>query len=514
VFLVTLVAGWQLICSADEIHDAAEQGDIKQIDAELDAGVDVNVPRGLSGTTPLHLAAANADLDAVSLLVSMGADVNAHDQYGSTPLKMAMRNRKDRLKIVQLLLKAGADPNDGGGKRTVLSAAVSADAEPAVFELLFKSSAALGGDENHGALFGAVHKGRAAVVKELLKRGVPTKGPHQAGQTLLMHATHAQSEQFSEPAKTFQALIDHGIDVNAVDEHGDTALHWAANTSTESHPLAAAYMQLLIEAGAKIDVVNKAGNTPLLVAAITRADSASVRVLLKAGANPNARDAGGNSVLHRASGFGRRAPSPDMVVALVEAGAKVSAHNRFGWTPLMAYASQPYVSTLEALLELDKGVNEQDHAGWTALMIAVGSSDFNEWMKWIRQVNHGPGRLKESDIRMTAGMSATSRNQVARVWALLSKGARADIEAKDGTTVYTLLEGRTDPSSVAIRELLKLDIPQRIREQEERKKAKMSPQARRAAQRFREQKRRAEEEKRRKSFLLHPARPITALQPL
>ena len=57
--------------------------------------------------TPLHEAAACNKIEAVAALISHGADVNARDQNGETPLMVA--SRWGYAKVVEALLDAGAD---------------------------------------------------------------------------------------------------------------------------------------------------------------------------------------------------------------------------------------------------------------------------------------------------------------------------------------------------------------------------------------------------------------------
>src|SRR2546423_8766741 len=61
------------------------------------------------GTTKLHTATYQDDFDAVVKLIRTGADVNARNDYGVTPLSLACSN--GNAQIIEALLKAGADPN-------------------------------------------------------------------------------------------------------------------------------------------------------------------------------------------------------------------------------------------------------------------------------------------------------------------------------------------------------------------------------------------------------------------
>ena len=67
------------------IHDAAVFGNIEAVKKHLAAGADVNA-KDENGETPLHLAATK---ETAELLIAEGADVNAKDKDGVTPLDYA-----------------------------------------------------------------------------------------------------------------------------------------------------------------------------------------------------------------------------------------------------------------------------------------------------------------------------------------------------------------------------------------------------------------------------------------
>ena len=82
------------------LYKAALDGDPKP---------DTNQLGGCEGKTPLHMANTP---DQVRALLDAGADVNAADDYGRTPLhrqSVAPRPSGENLEIVNMLLEAGAD---------------------------------------------------------------------------------------------------------------------------------------------------------------------------------------------------------------------------------------------------------------------------------------------------------------------------------------------------------------------------------------------------------------------
>lgn len=81
----------------------------EQVRQAVRGGADVNA-RDKDGVTPLHRAAAlNGNPEVIYTLIQLGADVNARDKNGWTPLHWAARFSK-KPEVVLVLLKLGADP--------------------------------------------------------------------------------------------------------------------------------------------------------------------------------------------------------------------------------------------------------------------------------------------------------------------------------------------------------------------------------------------------------------------
>jgi ankyrin repeat protein len=90
------------------IHYAARFNHIHIIEELLKHGADPNA-RDCDSRTPLHHAAENA-LEAVMFLIQHRVDLNPEDQYGFTPLVLAIRERSDpNENIAKALLAAGAE---------------------------------------------------------------------------------------------------------------------------------------------------------------------------------------------------------------------------------------------------------------------------------------------------------------------------------------------------------------------------------------------------------------------
>ena len=90
------------------IHDAATLGNIEAIKQHLAAGADVNA-KDDDGISPLLLAATWGHKEIVELLIANGADVNAKAVESLTPLHItAGWGHKE---IVELFIANGADVN-------------------------------------------------------------------------------------------------------------------------------------------------------------------------------------------------------------------------------------------------------------------------------------------------------------------------------------------------------------------------------------------------------------------
>lgn len=90
------------------IHQAALEGNratVERLLRENPAHRDIATDYG---STPLHLAAMNADPGPLQALLAAKANLHARDKEGATPLHMAAFTARTRNAV--LLLEAGADP--------------------------------------------------------------------------------------------------------------------------------------------------------------------------------------------------------------------------------------------------------------------------------------------------------------------------------------------------------------------------------------------------------------------
>ena len=82
------------------------------------------------GDSPLHIVASWGDCEAIDLLVSAGADINAQGEHGFTPLHYAAQ--MDKPEAILLLRKLGARMDILAEGEAVLDVANSAGSRAAI----------------------------------------------------------------------------------------------------------------------------------------------------------------------------------------------------------------------------------------------------------------------------------------------------------------------------------------------------------------------------------------------
>jgi len=144
---------------------------------------------------------------------------------------------------------------------------------------------------------------------------------------------------------------------------------WRARSPASGSPPLDAGLQDWLAAqqfpAAGIDTVIANAMTPLMTAA-HRGEREIVRLLIAAGAQPNARNAEGNNALW----FACVGSHPDIIDLLAEAGIDIDNRNDSGATPLMYAASSGKAAIVERLLAKGADVALETPDGFSALDLA------------------------------------------------------------------------------------------------------------------------------------------------
>ncbi|CAH8672524.1 unnamed protein product [Schistosoma rodhaini] len=309
-------------------------------------------------TSSLILACINGDDEAVKLLILSGeCDVNEVAPDGETALTCAISS--NAVRIVEMLLKHGSDPNFRGKKVecTPLMEAASVGYTDIV-KLLLEHGACVAQKSNTGntALHYAATSGHLECVCLLLQYNSPMEVQNDTGHTPLMEAT---SNGHVDVAR---CLIKHGCDINTHSaEFKESALTLA---SYKGH---AEMVRFLLTAGADHEHRTDEMHTALMEAAM-EGHVEVARLLLAHGANVNIPQDSFESPLTLAACGGHT----ELAHLLIGYGADIEEVNDEGYTPLMEAAREGHEETVALLLAVGAEVNARtEETQETALTLAA-----------------------------------------------------------------------------------------------------------------------------------------------
>jgi ankyrin repeat protein len=384
-----LTVGTAFAAGPADLIDAVQAGNKAAAIKLIDAKVNVNTTSS-DGTTALHWAVHNADVDLVDRLVTAGANVNVKNEFGASPIVEAAT--VGNTAIIEKLLKAGADANTTAADGMTPLMIIARGTNVAAAKALMAGGANVNAKEaqrQQTALMWAAAQSQGPMVEALIKGGADVNARAVVNNISTANYNSAgfmewPAQVSSEPRAGVRAsggftallyaaregcfictaaLIDGKADLNMADPEGVTPLIMAAwNLKFDT-------AKLLIKAGADVNRWDMWGRSPLWAAVDVntlphggRADRPSlddttgldvIKALLDAGANPNLqlklfppyRNAGNDRGLDGMITIGatpllRAAKALDAPAAklLVEHGANLELPTIRGVTPLMAAA--------------------------------------------------------------------------------------------------------------------------------------------------------------------------------
>lgn len=398
------------------------------------------------GNTPLHIAVTtdipgtgtdgshNPDrkyslaAQNIEYLISLGADINARNRSGDTPLSLAVQ--KNKRQAGETLLAAGADIFvTNTDNYSPLRLALSAGGERQEWLLTSSVINSSDGSGNTPMHYAAEWKLYNAIT-ELVEKGSSVNAQNANGQTPLFSAVHADSPD------AIVLLIRNGAQKNARDYLGNTPLH----TSVRWNTFNAA--RTLIASGADIDPQNLAGKTPLAEAAYS-GKIQMMTLLLNNGANINASDASGKTVLIDAIQSGR----PETVRTLLDRGASVQVQEMYGRNAYHFAAESGNIEMITLIREAGGNAMARDKNGRTPLTLVLANSDES-----IRAVLGSDTDLSDSDGNTPIHIAVMQKAAPEKLRLLISMGYPINRRNSDGLTA--LAEAANSGQAELLRVLL------------------------------------------------------------
>jgi len=346
------------------LSNAANQGNIEKVKELIAKRYNVNTQDDVNWT-PLHRALFMGHKEIVKLLIANGANVNAKNNIGVIPIMLAvMRDYND---IVELLIKNGA-------QKTIYVAAAQGDVE-SVKAFLKKDPNLINApasNDGWSALHWAAYMNRLDVIKVLIENGADVNIRERIYNVTPLHRAvckgHLDAAKFlidkgadvkikfknggtmlHSPGtfETAKLLIDNGADVNAKDDHGITPLHSIAvkdNLNT--------VQKVLFEKNGGTVNTYKTDFEKYQDAA-EKVTTEIAELLIKNGADVNAKDEKGNTPLSNAKAANNK--------ALIELLEKYNATAASGMPPAEQTKQPPAAQTSDLSLDIDCGIL---YCGW------------------------------------------------------------------------------------------------------------------------------------------------------
>ncbi len=173
------------------LADAVERRDARTVDTLLARKAEVNAPQP-DGASALHWAAHYDDLALVRRLIAAGANANAANDHGVTPLALACENGSAAIATALLVGRRPPECGVAASGETPLMIAVRAGAFDVVDALLARGADVNVAEPSHGqtALMWAVSRGHDRIVQRLHRgwRGRPGAVARQAPDGSAQHA--------------------------------------------------------------------------------------------------------------------------------------------------------------------------------------------------------------------------------------------------------------------------------------------------------------------------------------
>ena len=177
--------------------------------------------------TGLHAAAQRGDVAGVKALLASGADANARDAFGRTPLHLATFARQRE--VIEALARGGANLGllEDDRYDAVTIASVADDEETLRRLLALGASARLTTSRYDGtALIAAAHLGHDGVVGQLIAAKAPLDHVNNLHWTALIEAV-VLGDGGPRHQATVKALLQAGASTTLTDREGRTPLQLA-----------------------------------------------------------------------------------------------------------------------------------------------------------------------------------------------------------------------------------------------------------------------------------------------
>ena len=313
-------------------------------------GADIDA-RNKEGVTPLEIAVQKNNIELVHLLTQNGANIHTQDTNGNSPLSMAFASTNEMLEAVVNSRNCTSQDSDGN---TPLHIALLRDAPLSKVQYIISltNDVNIRNRDGNSALFISVLKNRQKVGEMLLAKDADIFSTNTNNNSPLRLAL--------KYGGSVQSWLITSRTIKSKDGSGNSVLHYAAEWQYGDA------ITSLLAKGADISVKNANGETALFSAVKTNNPSI-IKLIVEGGAEVLARDNLGSTAMHTAV----RWDAPSSIDTLVDYGLSVNVQNSSGKSPLAEAVVSSKYDIAQKLLSYGADPNSSDTNGVTVLMDAI-----------------------------------------------------------------------------------------------------------------------------------------------
>ena len=405
----------------------------------------------------LHAACFEGRTKDVKVLLDANTDINYVSSAGYTPLHIAVL--KNNIDLVTLFVNQHADVNSMTSRRQTPLHVAAENCNDIIIQKLLASKA----DPNLKDELGNTSLHLTVQLK------------HEAKPTLVKPTTCTDIDDTIAyracNIQTVKEIIHHNVDVNAINNRCQTAL-WLACCDGQDK-----FVKILLRAGANPNITDKYGDSILHSAINGHCSKETVQEIINHGAHINAANENGTTALLLAcstaqeelaklllrTGADPNIPDADDDISLhsaiaaeckketleelIDCGADVNALNNRSRTPLLLSCFYRYTDSVNVLLGAGADPSIGDHENFSCLHAAVDGQCSKDTLQAL--IYHGAHIDAKRKDGTTALLSACRTGQSDSVMFLLEAGADVNIVKPDGNTcLYLAVYGNCSKETV------------------------------------------------------------------
>ena len=457
-------------------YDGGRLDNIKML---IQNGADIQMSSS-NGSTVLHFASQMSNQEVVEFLLKLNEiSVNARDNSNQTPLMSACHDG-GRLDNIKMLVQNGADIQTSSSNGSTVLHFASHLSNQEVVEFLLKLneiSVNATDNSNQTPLMHACYDGgRLNNIKMLIQNGADIQASSSNGSTVLHFASSNSNQEVVEfllklngisanvttnnnetplmyaccdggRLDNIKFLIQNGADIQTRSSNGSTILHFASRNSNQE------VVEFLLKLNEiSVNARDNRNRTPLMYACYDGVCLDNIKMLIQNGADIQASDSNGSTVLHFASSNSNQ----EVVEFLLKLNEiSVNATNNFYKTPVMyACYDGGRLDNIKMFLKFGADIQASSSNGSTVLHFASRYSK-KKVVEFLLKLNEISVNATDNSNRTPLMYACYDGGRFDNIKMIIQNGADIQASSSNGSTVLHFASQFSNQEAVEF--LLKLN---------------------------------------------------------